>query len=121
MGEKWEIELKRYNYDTHETDSLGKVNIYDIVRSMTKENFIYLLSEWVNVGMKDQRNGEEVGIAFHCEHRTLQASFFRWCLGFIVGLSKQEYTDARNETAVKSAKKIAKMLEDGELEMGWLI
>src|SRR5512137_945643 len=105
MTDKSTIQLKRWNYDTKQNDEIGEVSVYDIVRSMTKENVVYLLSEWLNVGMKDQHNGMEIGKAFEQEHRTIQASLYRWCLGIIIGLSKQEYTDGRNETAVRNAKK----------------
>ena len=36
----------------------------------------------------------------------------------IVGLSEQEYTDPRNETAIKTAKKLAQMFRDGDLPLG---
>lgn len=121
MNEKWTIQLKRWNRDTQQEDNIGEVSISDIVHSMTDENVVYLISEWLNVGMKDQGNGLKIGKAFHSEHRTLQASLFRWCLGIIVGLSEQQYTDARNETAITNAKKIAELLRNNSLEMGRMI
>ena len=39
----------------------------------------------------------------------------------IVGLSEQAYTDPRNETAIQTAKKVAQMLEGGELPFGFYI
>jgi hypothetical protein len=39
----------------------------------------------------------------------------------IAGLSEQEYTDPRNETAIQTAKKVAQMLEKGDLPFGLYI
>jgi hypothetical protein len=118
---KYTIALKEYDYDLKETVSKGEVSVHLCAKSMTFENFCYLLSEFMNMGGKDFRDGLRVGESFHSEHRTLQGLAVRFCLGIIVGLSKQEYTDARNETAVKACKKIAKMIEDDELQMGYMI
>jgi hypothetical protein len=71
--------------------------------------------------MKDYRNGLQVGRDFRNAHRSLQGSAIRFALGIIIGLSEQEYTDARNETPVEMAQKIAKMIGDGTLNMGFLI
>ena len=118
---KYTCQLKTYDYDKQKTVKKGKVSIYLFAKSMTVENFIYLFSEYMNLGGKDFRDGLVVGKAFCSEHRTLQGLAVRFCLGIIVGLSKQEHTDPRNETAVKACKKIAKMIEDDELQMGYLI
>jgi hypothetical protein len=121
MSEKYEVEIKDYDYDLKETVSKGKVSIYLFAKSMTFDNFVYLFSEYLNLGGKDFRNGLKVGESFCSEHRTLQGLAVRFCLGIIVGLSKQEYTDARNETAVNACKKIADMIEKDELKMGYMI
>jgi hypothetical protein len=118
---KSKIELKEYNYGTKETEKKGEVSGYDIVHSITHEQFTYLLSEYLNVGMKDVEEGRRVGTDFHNEHRTLQGSLYRFCMGAITALSKQEYFDARNEVAIRNGKKIAEMVENGELQIGWII
>jgi hypothetical protein len=115
------ITLTSYNSKTDKREEVGTFTTYDIVRSITLEQLVELLSDFVNAGMKDYRAGEKVGELFQNEHRTLQGSFIRFCLGAIVGLSKQEYTDARNETPVEMGKKIAEMLENGTLKMGYMI
>jgi hypothetical protein len=116
-----DVELKRYNYDTKETESLGTVSLYTLVHSITPEQFGELLSDYLNSGMKDFSEGERLGKQLHNQHRTIQASIIRFALGIIMGLSKQEYTDARNETPVAMGKKIASMVENGELKMGYMI
>jgi hypothetical protein len=54
-------------------------------------------------------------------HRTLQRLVVCFAFGLIAGLSEQNYTDPRNETAIQTAKKIAQMLEEGELPLGLYI
>jgi hypothetical protein len=39
----------------------------------------------------------------------------------IVGLSKQDYTDARNKTAIDTAKLLAQMVKKGELPLGFYL
>lgn len=121
MSEKSEIQLREWNYDTNKWDDKGTVSTYTIVRSIKPEQFTYLLSEYINVGMKDLGEGKRVGTEFQSEHRTLQGSLFRFCMGVIIGLSKQQYTDARNEIPVATAKIISDMVDKGELKLGWMI
>ena len=106
------------DYDGKET---ARVHTGMLAKSLTLENMAELLQDFVNSGMKDYRDGEVVGKLLHNSHCTLQASVIRFCLGVIVALGKQEYTDARNETPVAMAKKITAMLDDGTLKMGWMI
>jgi len=51
----------------------------------------------------------------------LQRLAICFAFGIIAGLSEQEYTDARNETAVETAKKIKQMIDQGELPFGFYI
>jgi hypothetical protein len=44
-----------------------------------------------------------------------------FAFGLIAGLSEQEYTDPRNETAIQTAKKVAQMLENDDLPFGLYI
>jgi hypothetical protein len=48
------------------------------------------------------------------EHRTLQQSFTRLCMGWLFLLSKSESYDGRNEASVKLAQKIFASLDEGE-------
>jgi hypothetical protein len=71
--------------------------------------------------MKDYRAGMECGKKAINEHRTIQASMARFCLGFIVGIAQTDWFDARNEMTVAMGKKIAQLIEDGTIKMGWMI
>lgn len=97
--------------------------ISDFARTITPSELAYFLESRCNSFSTDFREGRQVGENLHMSHRTLQATVFRYLLGIIVGLSEQEerFTDARNETAVFSAKKIAQMIKTGEIELGYLI
>jgi hypothetical protein len=106
------------DYNGNET---ARVHTGMLAKSLTLANMAELLQDYVNSGMKDYRDGEVVGKLLQTSHRTLQASVIRFCLGVIIALGKQEYTDARNETPVAMAKKITILLENGELKMGYMI
>ena len=82
---------------------------------MSPENFTALFDDFLNLGGKDFREGKEVGLQLRFTHRTLQRLAICFAFGIIVGLSEQEHTDARNETAIQTAQKVANMLEAGEL------
>jgi hypothetical protein len=105
----------------HNADDVIETSVYVLSRSMTTQNVADFLDDYLNVGMKDYREGERVGALLQTSHRTIQASVIRFALGIIIGLSKQDYTDARNEMPIAMGKKITKMVETGELEMGWII
>ena len=114
MGdEKYTIDLRNY-----QGEDLGEVDTSTVARCMTSENFAYLLDCYLNYGGKDFPNGKDVGEKLQRTHRTLQRLAVAFALGVIVGISDQDYTDARNETAIATAKKIAEMVEDGELPLG---
>jgi hypothetical protein len=121
MEAKDTVILKKYNYNTHEHELVGEVSIGLLARNMTKENFAEFLDEFCNGYSTEYRQGQEVGRLLHTSHRTLQASAVRFLLGIITGLSEQEYTDARNETAVKCGKRIANEIESGALNIGYMI
>lgn len=105
------------------TEQLTRSQIHDFAKSMTPSDLAYLLESRCNSFSTDYRQGKEVGKNLHMSHPTLQATVFRYLLGIVVGLGEQEinYTDARNETAVATAKKIGRMIERGELELGYMI
>jgi len=115
------IILKNWNYDTKQEDILGEISTFVLVRSMTPENIVEFLSDYVNSGMKDYREGLKIGELSKYQHRTLQASLIRFCLGVIIGLSKDQSTDPRNETPVAMGNQISAMVENGTLKMGWMI
>lgn len=105
------------------TEQLTRNQIKDFAKTMTAQDLAYLLESRCNSFSMDFRQGREVGENLQMSHRTLQATVFRYLLGIIVGLSEQEarFTDARNETAVFSAKKISEMIKSGEIDIGYMI
>lgn len=100
-----------------------KQEVQEFARDLTIPQLALFLETRCNSFSSDFREGRQVGENLHMSHRTLQATVFRYLLGIIVGLSEQEerYTDARNETAIFSAKKISEMIKSGEIELGHMI
>jgi len=99
-----------------------QVYLSDIVRSMKgPEAMAELMDDYCNIGMKDYSNGEAVGKLLQTHHRTIQASIIRFCMGVIIGLSKDARTDGRNKMPVAMGNQIADLVEDGTLKMGWMI
>lgn len=85
------------------------------------EYFAKFLDDYLNLGGKQFPEGHAVGLYLRQTHRTLQRQVIGFCLGVICGLSKQDYTDMRNAIAIETAKKIAKMRDDGDLDIGMYI
>ena len=122
MNDSNAIALKEWNSDTMMSEpSVETVSVYKLARSMTPENFARLLDNFLNVGGKGFNEGKLVGLHLRHTHRTLQRLAICFALGLIAGLSEQDYTDARNETAIQTAKKVAEMLKAGELPTGFYI
>jgi hypothetical protein len=98
-----------------------QVSVFTVARYMTMENFTKLFDEFLNLGGKGYREGVQVGNNLRTTHRSLQRLAICFAFGIIAGISEQEYTDPRNETAVETARKIKGMLEKGELPFGLYI
>lgn len=98
-----------------------EVSVFELARCMDTEEMAGLLENYLNQGGKGFRSGEEDGRALRYAHRTLQRLVVAWALGVICGLSEQEYTDPRNETAIKTAKWIKRLCDKGELPLGMFI
>lgn len=119
MNENGTIQLKAYNSETGQNEATGEtLSVYSLAKSLTPGNLAALLEDYLNLGGKGFREGREVGLQLRFTHRTLQRLVICFAFGLIAGLSEQEFTDPRNETAVQTAKKIAQMLADGELPTG---
>jgi hypothetical protein len=119
MSDETKIYLKDWNSESHMTEPTGEViSIYTIARSITPLNFAKLLDNYLNLGGKGFGEGKLVGLHLRHAHRTLQRLAVCFALGLITGLSEQEYTDARNETSIETARKIAQMVRKGELPTG---
>ena len=113
------IEFKAWNPDTHQTEPTGEaVSIYQLARSMTPENFAALLEDYLNLGGKQYQEGRVVGLYLRHTHRTLQRLAVCFALGVVAGLSEQDHTDPRNESAIATAKRIAQMVREGDLPLG---
>jgi hypothetical protein len=119
MNTKSTIRIKKYNSESGRFDDTSEtLSAHTLARSMTSDNFTSLFDNFLNLGGKDFREGKEIGLQLRFTHRTLQRLAICFALGIIAGLSEQEYTDPRNETAIQTAQKIAQMLEAGEFPLG---
>jgi hypothetical protein len=122
MNENNTIHLKDWNSETGcNVDTGESLSVYCLAKSLTPSNFASLLDDYLNLGGKGYREGHQIGLEMRYTHRTLQRLVICFAFGLMVGLSEQEFTDPRNETAIQTAKKIAQMLADGELPVGLYI
>ena len=119
MDTSTNIQLMQRNPETgREEPGGGTINIYTLARSMTPENFTKFFDQYLNLGSKGFQEGKQIGLNLRSTHRTLQRLAICFALGLVIGLSEQQYSDARNETAIETAKKLARMVENGELPFG---
>ena len=117
--EETTIQLRGWNSTNSRIEETGEtVSIYTIAGSLTMDNFAKLFDEFLNLGGKQYAEGKIVGMKLRFTHRSLQRLAVCFAFGIIAGLSEQEYTDARNETAVATAKKVKQMIDQGELPFG---
>jgi hypothetical protein len=122
MDDNNTIKLKAYNSETSRNEETGEtISVYELAKSLTIENFASMLDDFLNLGGKGYREGKEVGLQLRITHRTLQRLSVCFAFGMIAGLSEQEYTDPRNETAIQTAKKVVQLMETGELPVGLYI
>lgn len=110
-------------YNSYEPDYVPRepISIHELALGAGIEEMASLLSEWCNKGAKDFSVGKKVGEQLRGDHRTLQGLVGRLALGILVGLGEQEYTDARNEKIVAVGKELKRQIENGELDMGYMI
>lgn len=87
------------------------VSLWKLVRAVSVDNVTRFLDDYLNAGGKRERDGKEIGLRMRNTHRTLQGNLVMWVLGILAGISEQEYTDARNENAIKTAKKITRIMQ----------
>lgn len=105
-----------------EAEAEVEIQPYDFAKLLSPEQFALLLTGRCNSYDAEYESGRKVGKLLQSEHRTLQATAFRYLLGICVGISDDvEYTDARNEVAVASGKKLGKMIYNNELKIGYMI
>ena len=116
------IHITQWNAERRCCEATGdEISIHKIARSMTSETFAKLLEDYLNLGGKQFREGQVIGQRLKHTHRTLQRQVICFALGMIVGLSEQDYTDARNKTAIETAKLLAQMVKDGKLPLGFYL
>src|SRR4030042_3588935 len=122
MNESNSIILRAWNSETGHNEPTGKtIDVDTLAKSLTIENLAAMLDDFLNLGGKGFREGKEVGLQLRFTHRTLQRLVICFAFGIIAGLSEQEYTDPRNETAIQTAKKIVQLMESDELPLGLYI
>ncbi|OGO14593.1 MAG: hypothetical protein A2030_08440 [Chloroflexi bacterium RBG_19FT_COMBO_50_10] len=122
MDDNNTIKVKAYNSETSHNEETGQtISVYTLAKSLTLDNFASMLDDFLNLGGKGFREGKEVGLQLRFTHRTLQRLAVCFAFGLIAGLSEQEYTDPRNETAIQTAKKVVQLMETGELPVGLYI
>lgn len=119
MSDSTDIQLYGWNSESEKYElTEQRVSIYSIAKSMTFENFCRLFDDYLNLGAKGFPEGKRVGLQMRMTHRSLQRLVVCFTLGIIIGISDQKFSDERNETAIQTAKKIAEMLEKGDLPLG---
>ena len=119
MNDNHTIHLISWNSTTGRSEATGEtIDVYTLSKSLTTETFANLLDDYLNLGGKGFREGKEIGLQLRFTHPTLQRLVICFAFGLIAGLSEQEYTDLRNEEAIRTAKKVARMLAEGELPVG---
>lgn len=113
-----EIQLHHWDYDKNERVEDEVVSTSQIARCIQEKELVELFDDILNYGGRGYTVGGSVGENFRRKHRTIQRSAIAFCLGFIVGISEQEYTDPRNKTAIETAKHIAQLFDEGSLPLG---
>lgn len=94
----------------------------DLARSMDAEQMAGVIDDWLNnIAREGFNSGKEIGHTLRTTHRTLQRSAVLMAFGILAGLAEQDYTDPRNEDAIKSAKVVAQMLAEDKLSFGRFI
>ena len=115
------VTLTRYDYDARTNVVMAETDTRTIAHSLDDETMAELLSDYANTGAKGMTSGERVGEHLTHTHRTLQRLVVCWAIGILKSLGGQKYTDARNESAIETARKIGAMYDSGELPLGRFI
>ena len=116
------VQLMQRNPESGREEPSGEtISTFTLARLMTPENFTKLFDQYLNLGAKGFPEGKRIGLNLRSTHRTLQRLAICFALGLIIGLSDQQYSDARNETAIETSKKLAEMYKKDELPTGLYI
>lgn len=95
-----------------------EVPVYMVAKHITEEQFADFLDDYENKFSNEYEEGKRIGRLLQHHHRTLQGSIIRLCLGIVAGMGEAKYFDRRNEAGVALGKKLAEMIESGELNYG---
>lgn len=116
------VKVSHYDYDLNKTVEDGDIDIYLPAKCATTGNVASFLETYMNIMSRDPyTTGHEVGLQFSRIHRTLQRSIVGFCIGILCAMGEQEYTDARNETAIQTCRTIKKMHDEDTLLIGQFI
>lgn len=120
------IKLMQYNYDVKASELVGEVDLHLVAKNCKKEDTAKLLSYICNSFNTEFENGVTIGKLLQSEHRTVQATIVRFLLGIVVGLSRDAWTDPRNEAAVACGRVLDNLIiskdnPKGTLSIGWMI
>ena len=107
---------------TVDDDKSTGISCYALGKNLNPEQFMYIIETMLNsMGSDPFRKGLMIGACSRHTHRTLQRSFVGLCLGMLYGIAQQEHSDARNETAIATAKEIASQIDAEQLLLGAFI
>lgn len=113
MDKATTIQLIQHNPDSWRMEPTGEtISTYALAK---------LFDQYLNLGAKGFPEGKQIGLNLRSSHRTLQRLAICFALGLVIGLSEQQYTDARNQTAIETAKLLAEMFKKGELPTGMYV
>jgi hypothetical protein len=108
-----------------ETATEREVSVMNVGKSLTPDQFGELLDNFCNSFGVGAHTGMQVGRYLQGSHRTLQRSVVVFLLGILKGIQEDvnmDYgVDPRNEQAIKTARKIAELIDAGELDCGMMI
>lgn len=119
--EKYKIKVKIYNKKGKECPNPVEIPTRSVAKAFTEEQFAEMLGDYMNGFCNEYNRGQAIGKQLQTQHRTLQGSVCRLLLGMLVGIGDTEYFDLRNERAVAVGKKLKEMIENGELNYGYMI
>ena len=123
LVEKYQMQLKNVYGDEDIAEDVIVVGINRVGRSLKDEpeKLAQLLGVMMNSFGNSATFGEQTGQAMHSEHRTLQRLIIIWAFNLLKGISQQEFTDPRNEDAIKAAKTLANMMDTVGVDFGAFI
>ena len=95
-----------------------EVDLRNLTKALAEEQVAFILETYVNsfgLGGPATRIGERLSKI----HNSLQRNVVVFCIGLLRGLSEgNDYTDARNATAIATAREIVRLHDLGKLHTG---